>query len=163
MVSGRIHSLHLCMITLMFFSAEQLQAEKCIQRYFKKRHIGASLSALHIISNHSVCCEALCSHYCLKEEICVGFNYNEVHNNVYIENCQLSKSMYDDIKKDGHGDKEWVYFEDIQTVSGDVTQSFVKYLSSANKLKFKKQRMIYHHTHGQKNRADAMTEWKWQA
>ena len=88
---------------------------------------GASLSAFYVISNHSVGSEALCSHYCLKEEICVGFNYKEKHNNEYIENCQLSKGKYDDIKKDGRGNKEWVYFEEIQTVSGDVSQYFVKY------------------------------------
>ena len=119
MVSGRINSLYVCTMTLMFFSTEQLQAQKCLQSYFKKRHIGDSLSALHVISNHSVSSEALCSHYCLKEEICVGFNYKEKHNNECIENCQLSNSKYDDMKNDGRGNGDWVYFEEIQTIKSN--------------------------------------------
>ena len=81
---------------------------------------GASLSSSDIISSHRVNSEVLCFDYCLKVETCVGFNYKEEPSDHYTKNCQLSQSQYDDITEDGHGNGEWVYFQDTQRVSLDV-------------------------------------------
>ena len=78
---------------------------------------GGILTSINVLSNHSVMSSLVCGQYCLRYEICQGFNYKPTMLTYEDDefNCQLSEKT--NIKQDNIDDGEWVYYKIVRYTS----------------------------------------------